>query len=223
MSDRLILMTRFPRMGRSKTRFIPVLGVQGAFRLHRKLTEHAVSAARTWRDGAPDRRIQVSCNRGTPNEYRDWLGPDLDYDAENGGSPGARMAVASVRAFSRGADRVVLVGTDCPELDATQIERAFFGLEHADCVIGPTDRGSYYLIGLVTPTPAIFARIPWGTAAVLTQTMAAARNEGLRIGVLPRLSVLRGPGDLIHASPRVARSLEVAPTGAPTTAPPDLA
>jgi len=204
MSDHLILMTRYPRVGQSKSRFIPALGAQGASRLQRKLTEHVVQVSREWRDAGVDRRVQASCDRASVDEYREWLGDDLDFGAESGGSLGARMAVASVRAFSRGADRVVLVGTDCPDLDAAQIDRGFYGLEHADCVIGPTTGGSYYLVGLVAPTPALFAGIPWGTGAVLARTMHIARHENLRVGVLPQLSVLRGPGDLIHAAPLLA-------------------
>ena len=74
----------------------------------------------------------------TIGEYRDWLGADLEYEVHSGGSLGARMAVSSVRAFGQGADRVVLAGTDCPELDAVQLARAFFALDHADCVLGPS-------------------------------------------------------------------------------------
>ncbi len=211
MSDHLILMTRYPRAGQSKSRFIPALGADGASRLQRKLTEHVVGVAREWRDASPGRRVQISCDRASVDEYREWLGRELDFGAESGGSLGARMAVASVRAFARGADRVVLVGTDCPDLDVGQINRGFYGLEHADCVIGPTTGGSYYLVGLVTPTPALFAGIPWGTGAVLARTLHIARQENLRVGVLPQLSVMRGPGDLIHAAPL----LEVRPADVP--------
>ena len=201
MSDQLILMTRFPRAGQSKARFVPALGAQGAARLQRKLTENIVDVARNWRREGHDRRVLVSCDRASVNEYREWLGDDLDYGAESGGSLGARMAVASVRAFTRGADRVVLVGTDCPDLGEVEIARGFYGLEHADCVIGPTRNGGYYLVGLAAPTSALFAGIPWGTGAVLTRTMTIARQQDLRVGVLPELAALRGPGDLIHAAP----------------------
>ena len=201
MSDHLILMTRFPHAGRSKARFVPALGAQGAARLQRKLIENIVDVARRWRGEHRDRRVHVSCDRASVNEYQDWLGADLDYSAESGGSLGARMAVASVRAFTRGADRVVLVGTDCPDLGDVEVARGFYGLEHADCVIGPSRHGGYYLVGLAAPTPALFAGIPWGTGAVLARTMAIARQEDLRVGVLPELAALRGPGDLIHAAP----------------------
>jgi len=200
MPDHLILMTRYPRVGQSKARFIPALGAHGAARLQHRLTEYTVTVARSWRDAGRERRLCIACEGATVGEYRDWLGTDLEYEVHSGGSRGARMAVSSVRACGQGADRVVLAGTDCPELDAVQLSRAFFALDHADCVLGPSRNGGYYLIGLVAPTPALFAGIPWGTGAVLARTLAAIRQEHLRVGVLPPLPVLSGPGDLIHAA-----------------------
>jgi rSAM/selenodomain-associated transferase 1 len=207
MSDHFILMTRYPQIGRSKTRFIPALGAEGAARLHRKLVEHSLAEARLWRQRGENRHITVACEGASVTEYREWLGEDVTFADQTGGSPGARMAVASVRAFTHGADRVVLSCARCPDLDAVQIARAFFGLDHADCVIGPSRAGGYYLIGLVTPTPALFAGIPWGTGAVLARTMATAHQRDLRVGVLPTLPTINGPGDLINA----AALLEVHP------------
>ena len=201
MPDHLILMTRYPRFGHSKSHFIPALGAKGAARLERRLIEHTAHNARAWRSLKHDHRLVVSCDGATVSEYADWLGADLDYESQCGGSRGARMAVASVRAFARGADRVIMAGTDCPDLDEVHLSRAFYGLEHADCVIGPGRNGSYYLIGLAAPTPALFAGIPWGTGAVLARTLAAVHKERLRAGLLPTLPTLAGPGDLIHAAP----------------------
>ncbi len=205
MTDHLVLLASYPEPGQTKARFVPTLGADGALRLHRKLTEHTVAAARRWRATGRGRRIFIAADGATIGEYRAWLGEDLAYDAQSGGSQGARMAVAAVRAFSRGADRVVLAGTDCPDLDAVQMARAFFALDHADCVVGPNLTGGYYLIGLVAPTPALFAGIPWGTGAVLSRTLATARQENLRVGVMPSLPVVGGPRDLIHAAELLAQ------------------
>jgi len=201
MPDHLILMARYPRNGQSQPRFIPTLGAKGAANLQRRLVEHAIEMAKQWQSLGPDRRVTISCEDATIDEYREWLGKDLPLEIQSGGSLGARMAVASVRAFSHGADRVVLMGCDCPDLDEIQISRAFFGLEGADCVMGPSEAGGYYLVGLVTPTPALFAGIPWGTGAVLARTMATAHQRDLRVGMLPVLTTLNEPEDLIHAAP----------------------
>jgi rSAM/selenodomain-associated transferase 1 len=205
MADHLVVMTRYPHPGESKARFVSLLGLGGATRLQRRLTEHTIRQARAWRDERDGAEVCVSCE-GTGAERPDqWLGDDLTYVPQTGGSRGARMAVCSVRAFSRGADRVVLVTDDCPDLDHVQIARAFYALEHADCVIGPDQVGGYSLLGIVAPTPALFAGIPWGTGAVLTRTMAHARRERLRVALLPEMPAVHGPGDLILAAPLLER------------------
>jgi uncharacterized protein len=200
MADHVILMTSYPLVGESKARFITALGSRGAARLHRTLSEHTAQVARTWREGEHDRLVFVACEGATIGEFRDWLGDDLEYETQSGGSLGARLAVASVRALSRGADRVILCLGDCPDLDKAHLARAFYALDHTDCVVGPNHTGGYHLIGLVAPTPALFAGVPWGTGAVLVRTLDIARRESLRLGLLPPLPVIGGPRDLIHAA-----------------------
>ena len=67
------------------------------------------------------------------------------------GDLGARMAAAVAEAGADGADAIVVVGTDCPSLDATVIERAFDALASADVVLGPATDGGYYLIAVRRP------------------------------------------------------------------------
>lgn len=204
MIDHLVLMSGHPHAGTTLPRLVSVLGDAGTANLQRRLLEHTARVARRWRGEHEDRRITVSCHGATAAEFRDWLGDDLDYEGDSGGSPGARMAVASVRAFTRGADRVLLIGAQCPGLTPVQIARALFALDHVDCVVGPGHAGRYYLLGLVSPTPGVFAGIPWGTGAVMARTLAAARQNDLRVGLLPSLPMVHGPGDLIHAAHLIA-------------------
>ncbi len=207
MVDHLVLMSGHPAASTSLPRLVPVLGDDGAARLQRRLLERSAQLARTWRDARPHRRVTVACQGATAGEFRSWLGDDLDYEGDSGGSAGARMAVASVRAFTRGADRVVLMGVKCPDLDVIHLESAFFALDQVDCVIGPGHAGRYYLIALVAPAPGMFAGIPWGTGAVMARTLAAARQHDLRVGTLAVLPMLHGPGDLVHAAHLIAEKV----------------
>lgn len=204
MIDHLVVMSGHPAASTSLPRLVPVLGDQGAARLQRRLLEHAAEVAREWRDARPHRRVTVACQGAAAGEFRNWLGDDLDYEGDSGGSPGARMAVASVRAFTRGADRVLLMSVKCPALGVVQLESACYALDFMDCVIGPGHAGRYFLIGLVAPTPGLFAGIPWGTGAVLGRTLATARQLDLRVGMLPTAPMVHGPGDLVHAAHLIA-------------------
>jgi glycosyltransferase A (GT-A) superfamily protein (DUF2064 family) len=198
--EHLVLMCDHPRVRNGLSRLVPALGEDGVARLQTRLLEQAATTARRWSARRPERFVTVFCQGGAPTEFRSLLGDDLIYEPDSGGSEGARLAVAAVRAFTRGADRVVLAGVHCPDLSELELERACFALEHIDCVIGPGHAGRYYLIGLVAPAPSLFAGMPWGTGAVLTRTLAAARQHGLRVGLMPTLPMLHGPGDLVHAA-----------------------
>lgn len=220
MTDHLVLMSGHPQASGSLPRLVPVLGDRGTARLQRRLLEHLADTARRWRDSGPDRRVTVACQGASAGEFREWLGPDLDYAGDSGGSPGARRAVASVRAFTRGADRVVLAGVQCPAVDNVLLDTAFFALDHVDCVVGPGHAGRYYLVGLVAPAPYLFAGLPWGTGAVLARTLSAARDHHLRVGRLPTLPMVHGPGDLVHAAHLITEPVDLAddatvPPGAP--------
>jgi rSAM/selenodomain-associated transferase 2 len=105
------------------------------------------------------------------------------------------MLAAMTRAFDRGAKRVVLVGTDIPDLSATLLVSAFEQLRQHELVIGPSTDGGYWLVGMNRPTD-IFERISWSTPTVLRDTLALTRRRGLTASLLEPLSDLDEPADL---------------------------
>jgi hypothetical protein len=94
-------------------------------------------------------------------------------------------------------NRVVLIGTDCPDLNNQLISQAFDSLKSHDLVLGPARDGGYYLIGLRRLIPELFAEITWSTAEVLSQTQSIAQNLELTIAYLPLLSDIDRPEDLL--------------------------
>ena len=115
---------------------------------------------------------------------RDWFGDLFDYRAQGDGDLGRRMLAALERAFSDGADRVILIGVDCPGVSEPIISDAFARLDRADAVIGPSFDGGYYLIGMKKPIKLLFTDIPFGTADTLQKTLTAARRGGVRVSLL---------------------------------------
>jgi glycosyltransferase A (GT-A) superfamily protein (DUF2064 family) len=83
-----------------------------------------------------------------------------------------------------GARRVLVIGTDCPEVSTALIETAFGRLDRADAVFGPAADGGYYLVGMKRPIRELFEAIPWGTAATLSTTLARARAAALEVALL---------------------------------------
>jgi len=178
-SERLILFTRYPEPGKTKTRLIPVLGPHGAADLQKQMTEHVL--ARTG-DFVGDRRVdmEVRYEGGNRGLMVKWLGSHLSYRSQGRGDLGTRMAQAFSQAFSQGKTRVVIVGSDCPGINEVTVKTAFDLLGQFDLVLGPANDGGYYLIGLRQEESKLFEGIPWGTAEVGAKTIEIANQLGLR-------------------------------------------
>lgn len=200
-SDRLIIFTRYPRPGRTKTRLIPLLGKNGAAGLQRRLTEQLL--ARVAADPVLMSRTTVQFTGCTHHQMRDWLGPRPEIAPQRGDDLGRRMLAALGLARTRGCGRILLVGSDCPALDVTRIRRGFDLLTDHDMVIGPCRDGGYYLIGIgprtrVRHLSPLFTSMAWGSTRVLEQTLARARRLGLTCGLLPTLIDIDRPEDLAY-------------------------
>lgn len=195
MPERLIIFTRYPQPGTAKTRLIPALGEAGAAALSRQMTEHTLAQVFALQQ-AYSVQAEVWFAGGTVDLMRQWLGQDWCYVAQGEGDLGDRLVRSCRFAFTAGCQRVVIIGTDCPELSPSLLVQAFTHLHQHDVVLGPAQDGGYYLIGLRQFTPELFAGVAWSTAAVLQQTQAIATQLGLTVSVLPVLSDVDTPKDL---------------------------
>jgi rSAM/selenodomain-associated transferase 2/rSAM/selenodomain-associated transferase 1 len=193
--ETLILFTRFPVAGHTKTRLSSRLGAEGAAHLQREMTEHVL--ARVWpllkRRGV---NLEVRFDSGSEADMRRWLGNGFSYVSQGNGDLGERMSRASTEAFAARAHAVVIIGADCPELDSVLIERSLDALRTNRLVFGPAKDGGYYLIGLNAATQQVFEGIPWSTSKVLTMSVAQARQIGVEPFLLPELSDVDKPADL---------------------------
>ncbi len=193
--DYLILFGRYPQPGRTKTRLIPALGPTGAAAVQKRLTEQIMGTARVV-SAQTGVNLMFCYDGGNRQKLGDWL--DLKRVAcipQATGDLGDRMRAAIAGAFQRGAEHVILIGTDIPELSSAILKDAFQQIRRHDLVIGPSTDGGYWLVGMNRPAD-IFNGIPWSTPAVLKQTLTRARRMEMRIHLLDPLSDLDEPGDL---------------------------
>ncbi|MBN2332279.1 MAG: TIGR04283 family arsenosugar biosynthesis glycosyltransferase [Deltaproteobacteria bacterium] len=195
MSDCLIVFTRFPEPGKTKTRMIPALGPEGAADLQRQMARQTINRCRDFLAHHPS-ALQIFHAGGSQQQMACWLGADLRFFLQSGGSLGERMHQSFAAAFAAGMDRVVVIGTDCPHLETSHLQEAFAHLATHDLVLGPAVDGGYYLIGLRRLRAELFADIPWGTADVLTRTLQIAGQQQLTVHLLPELADIDRPEDL---------------------------
>jgi rSAM/selenodomain-associated transferase 2/rSAM/selenodomain-associated transferase 1 len=198
--ERLIIFTRYPEPGKTKTRLIPVLGEQGAADLQRRMTEHLISGID---NVCPFRflSLEIRYEGGNETLMRSWLGDNFTYHPQPPGDIGHRMCMVFDEAFRDGAENTIIIGTDIPGISRDIIRNAFEQLGKHDLVFGPARDGGYYLIGVRKGSwpkvrPVLFENITWGTDKVLTQTLQAAEKMDLSHRLLVSLSDVDRPEDL---------------------------
>ncbi len=209
--DRVIVFARFPEAGQAKTRLIPALGAERAARLQAVLTRRILEVARRF---CSVRRcdLEVRFAGGEVSSMCSLFGAENRYSPQHGASLGERLDHAVSTAFKEGAKRVLVIGTDCPEIEPTVLDVAFDNLAHADVVLGPAIDGGYYLIGLRDHRPELFREIEWGTEIVLRQTLERARQAHCQVHQLKPLSDVDYPEDLLVCRNLPSQFSEVLPT-----------
>lgn len=218
LSERLIVFTRYPRPGNTKTRLIPALGRKGAADLQRRMTEHVVASVRELALARPV-QMEVRYDSGSKRAVSRWLGPGVKYASQGAGNLGERMERALRQENRRGRGRSVLIGSDCPGITAAIMGNAFDALLENDLVLGPSHDGGYYLIGVSSEVPpdsmaALFKNMPWGTEEVFQRTVHAAKEQRLSLFMLQPLDDVDRPEDL-SAWERVYERAQEARTSAP--------
>jgi hypothetical protein len=127
-----------------------------------------------------------------------WLGTQYQFLSQQGADLGERMRSCFEQAFTLGFQRVVLIGSDSPDLPSTYLRDAFAALKTQDVVLGPAADGGYYLIGFrnTTFTPKVFETIHWSTPTVLQETMMILQKENRSVCLLPPWSDVDTISDL---------------------------
>ncbi|MFZ0241479.1 MAG: TIGR04283 family arsenosugar biosynthesis glycosyltransferase [Desulfobacterales bacterium] len=210
--EQLIVFTRYPLAGHTKTRLIPVLGPEGAAALQRQMTERLLDTVGRLARVRP-LAVEIRFVGANAWSMRNWLGRDIRCADQGAGDLADRMTTAMAAAFEAGAPTAVIVGTDIPGITAEIIGRAFDLLRHNDAVFGPATDGGYYLVGLRRRAqgqalPALFAGMPWGTRRVLALSLATATDLALSVALLEPLADVDRPEDLVvwerFARPRIS-------------------
>ena len=193
MTTALLVFTKAPEHGVSKTRLIPALGAAKAAAAHEVLALRTLNAT----VGLVEEGYEVSL-------WSPVAHPALDRWAKRFGLPlhlqavgdlGRKMQQGLASVIDDGASQVILIGSDCPVMNADYIRQASTALQSSDLVLGPAEDGGYVLIGCKESHSELFANITWGSDTVLTQTLEKAERLMLRVTLLEMLWDVDRPED----------------------------
>lgn len=198
----LIVFVKYPEPGKVKTRIAKELGGEKAAEIYSRMAKGVVE-----RVLSPDAYSTVIYFDPPDREtdVRAWLGTDgASFEPQSPGTIGDRMSDAFQRVFSEGAKKAVLIGTDVPDIAGEIVSAAFGALGKTDVVLGPSEDGGYYLIGLKKNDPCIFQDIEWGTGTVFERTLGLIRERNLRYKLLGVLKDVDTADDIVPGIPEPA-------------------
>ena len=192
MKNAIIIFTRAPLPGMTKTRLMPFFSPAACAKLHRCFLQDIEKECR---------RVEADVYIAyTPeNAQRDLVpifGHDRKYFPQGAGNLGDRMYHGIQKVLTQNYDACILIGTDIPELKAEHIKQGFAVLQNKDIVLGPTNDGGYYLVGMKVPECKVFAQNSYGHGNVLEQTTRYLRSQGITIGYTARLTDIDRPEDV---------------------------
>ena len=158
----LIVFVKNGVIGKVKTRLAKTIGEAKAFEVYQQLltvTESTVKKVNV------DKHIYFS----DEIEKNQWNG-ELKF-VQQGENLGDRMLTAFKEGFERGYDKVVLIGSDLPDISPEIIQKGLDALEEKEFVFGPAEDGGYYLIGMTKPYRFVFENKPWSKPSLLKETL----------------------------------------------------
>ena len=177
------IMAKAPRAGEVKTRLSPPLSPAEATELYRCFLLDKIEQVRMLKSAIPAIAY-------TPAEARtlfETLAPGFVLFPQEGPDLGARLANCFDHLLEQGYAGALAVDSDTPTLPSKFLERALaaIAMPNVDLVVGPSEDGGYYLIGLKKAERALFTEIEWSTPVVLPETLRRAEAVGLRVLSLP--------------------------------------
>jgi rSAM/selenodomain-associated transferase 1 len=183
-ANALAIMAKAPLAGAVKSRLVPPLTSEQAADCYRALLHDQLDHLRDFAGAA---RYLFFAPADAEPVLRRLGGADYAYHAQSDGDLGARMGQVFRDLWSMGHRNIVLIGSDLPALPRAIIEQGFkqlAAMAHG-VVLGPSQDGGYFLVGMNRPTPEIFADMTWSHQQVFSNTCAKLDNLKIPYTVLP--------------------------------------
>ena len=180
--QRIVVFVKNAILGKAKTRLAKTIGDKEALKVYIQLLE--ITKKEVLKLNV-EREVWYAWNIEEKDIWDEKL---FQKKVQIEGDLGLKMKDAFKLSFNEGCDKVILIGSDCPTLKASILQKAFEELETNDVVIGPSKDGGYYLIGMSSFNPEVLDNIKWSTELVLSQTEERAEENNLSLAKLEYLN-----------------------------------
>lgn len=174
MIPRLYIFAKAPSLGKAKTRLAADIGKDEALRLYRAMMTSVIVNVQdeAWKT------ILAAAAPESVGAVPEWDG--LPQIAQVSGSLSPRLAEVF-----KGDGPIIVIGTDCPQVRASDISDALDALKTYDAVFGPADDGGFWLIGMNGPVdPSVFDGVRWSDKSTLSDMTANVHGSVFRLRTL---------------------------------------
>ncbi len=183
----LAVMAKAPRPGRVKTRLSPPLTPEQASALNICFIRDTTENIHQVTEAGNSAGVVAYTPVGDEAAFDGILPAGFQLLAQRGGGFGERLLYACEDLFACGFSAVCLIDSDSPTMPQDALVQAVSSLARPGdrMVLGGSDDGGYYLIGVKRPHPRLFEQIDWSTERVFQQTLDRAREISLETELLP--------------------------------------
>ena len=191
------IMAKAPQPGQVKTRLCPPLSPGEAAQLYRCFLLDKIAQVDGLQGAAPV--ISYAPDDSKP-VFKDLMPPHFTLIPQRGDDLGARLICTFDQLFQQAYSRVIVIDSDTPTLPTAYLEQALrlIAVHENDVVLGPTEDGGYYLIGLRQSHHELFERMPWSTAQVFPETKRRSEQFGLTVACTESWYDVYTPDDLMR-------------------------
>ncbi len=193
MKKAIIIFVRNPELGKVKTRLAATVGDEQALDIYCQLLNHTMQQAS---EIAADKFVYY---HQQINADDIWNGDGFYKKLQTGEGLGDKMKAAFDEIFKAGYNKIIIIGSDCLQLNSSIINAAFDLLDEHDTVIGPATDGGYYLLGMKKKYGFLFDNKAWSTGSVFDESIKDMQQHNLSTGVLPVLTDVDIEADWIES------------------------
>lgn len=186
----LLIFIKNPVKGHVKTRLAKSVGDSKALHIYQKLLQ---ITKKITDELSCDRQVWYS-QSVVQNDL--WNEDAYSKFTQKGKDLGERMQHSFQQAFEDGYENVIIIGSDCADLTPEFINRAFEALENHQAVMGPSEDGGYYLIGMSRYYPFLFEEKNWSHHSVFQDTLKQMEGNSISYHLLPVLNDIDSESDL---------------------------